>query len=113
MNGHQQLIALRISGIKPRCVFVLDSDEAYDLEDVRTWHENRAIDGTYHARVHIAAEDVIEALDFRWARGLLIHIVSHRSPARFHRIFDACVNQGASSVAGVVNGKTLWAKNEN
>lgn len=113
MNGHQPLIAMRANGIKPRAVWIADSDsDAVRLMAGDWWRERNCSDRTWHAQIRIQDNDLPESLDLRWLSGLHVHLHSDRSPARFHRLFDACVAHGAAMVCGVVNGQTLWHRNE-
>lgn len=111
MNGHQQLIALRASGKRPRCVWLTDADLPYDRQQAAEWHHHRNVaDGAWHASIRVAADDIPETLDLRCLTGLEVHIRSDRGAQRFQRLFDAARNAGASLVVGVCDGEVIHHK---
>lgn len=113
MIGHQPLIAMRANERRPRAVWLYDTDADFARQEARDWalHRNCA-DGAYHAAIRIDAQDLPEALDLRWLKGLTVHLMSDRSPARFHRLFDAAVAAGAEMVVGTTNGMTHFHRTE-
>ena len=110
MNGHQQLVAMRAHGIAPRMVWFADADLPFDRRYAGDWHEQRAIDGTYHAAIRTEAQDIPETLDLRCLTGLEVHITSTRGSARLHRLFDAVRNAGATLVVGVCGDEVIHHK---
>lgn len=110
MNGHQQLIAMRAQGIAPRVVWLTDADLPFDRQAAGDWHEQRAIDGTYHAHIRVTADEIPETLDLRCLHGLEVHINSERGNARFQRLFDAVKAAGASIVVGVCDREVIHHK---
>lgn len=111
MNGHQPLIAMRANGIKPKAVWICDSDGKWAVETSKDWSLQRNVsDRAWHATIRVLETDMPETLDLRWLTGLTVHVESDRSPARMHRLFDACVESGAALVVGVANGEVLWHK---
>ena len=60
MTGHQQLLAMRRKGFKPRGVFVVDGK----APEAAIWHlhPNPYSGGQFHAEIQIDEHDVPEAL---------------------------------------------------
>lgn len=89
MRGHQPLIDMRRAGVLPNeAAFVTDMETLVGDWLSRNWH-GFASDG--HPVPHIAVEtgDVIEILDFRCLRGLIVHLEATRSDERAKRLFAA------------------------
>jgi len=96
MNGHQPLIDLRRQGYKPDAVFVIDGD-CHGLND---WHQPRySRTGPLFAEVRISASDTPEALDFRWAVGMQVHLDAWRSTDRGRRLHEVLIAEKARLVA--------------
>lgn len=101
MRGHEQLIAARKAGKKPRFVFVNDWDCP------TTWFE----DGDAYVTICTAGDDVA-LIDVRFLVGLRVS-VSSESEARARALFDRCKAAGASVVAAchVQPGRAPWQQN--
>lgn len=99
MNGHNQLIALRQKRIAPRCIFIAD----YPITNNLRWLENN------HAPTIGVSGDVIDTCDFRFARGLDVHI-SGNDEGRCRSIMDACIQVQAKSVTWVVLTGSPYSK---
>jgi hypothetical protein len=106
MNGTQPLLAMRAAGKQPTAVYLTDSDDAYAIATAATWHMNpHCQTGEYFAHFRIERQDLPEDLDLRCVRGLMCHVSSDRGAHRFHRLFQACADAGASAVAGLSEGQ--------
>ena len=99
MIGHEPLIAMRKTGIKPASVYV--SDEVTQL--TRDWHAHRTLSGLpmqQHAPcIAIEDKDTVQRLDLRFLVGLVV-FVSGSTEARAKAIFEACKRAGAARVIG-------------
>jgi hypothetical protein len=106
MNGHQQLLAMRAAGKEPTAVYLTDSNDAYACATAASWHMHpHCHTGEFFAHIRIDRTDLPEDLDLRCIRGLMCHIASDHGDARFLRLFQACVDAGASAVAGLSEGQ--------
>lgn len=89
MRGHEDVIKLRQSGLKPRYVFIND----YECETGLT--------GVDTAIVRISTEgDVVQLLDMRFAVGLRVGVTSN-CEARTKALAEKCKAAGAVEVAAV------------
>lgn len=106
MNGHQKLLAMRAATRQPTAVYLTDSDDAYAIATAATWHMNpHCHSGEYFAHIRVERQDLPEDLDLRCVRGLSCHVASDRGHARFLRISQACLDAGATVVAGLSEGQ--------
>ncbi len=87
MRGHEQVIALRLKGVKPAIVFVNDFPCATD------WLEHNE-----HATISIANNTPVHLLDLRCLVGLVVSISSD-DEQRAKALAAACKRVGARTVA--------------
>ena len=87
MRGHEPIIAMRRTGKVPSIVFINEFPCATD------WPEFND-----HATIQILRHEPIETLDLRFLMRLTVSI-SASSPERARRLFDACKDAGAKTVA--------------
>lgn len=92
MRGHRPIETLRRRGVKPAVIWVSDIDGI----QVDRWHRN----GT-DPEVLITADDDIDRLDLRFARGIRVevHTFSEQLTAG---LVEAFVKAGADRVLGCV-----------
>lgn len=89
MRGHEDIIKLRLAGLKPAYVFVNDYPCETGLTDVDS------------ARVRVStAEDVIQMLDLRCLVGLRVGVASH-CETRAKALHEKCKAAGAVEVGSV------------
>lgn len=113
MRGHEQLIALRLAGKRPRSVYLTDADDTYTITTAATWHMRpHCHTGEAIAHIRIERADVPEELNLTCLQGLECHVSSERGDARFLRIFHAVSDAGASAVAGLSEGQVHVFKPE-
>jgi hypothetical protein len=95
VKGHQQIVALRSRGMKPRCVFIHVGGEGVPR------HVERDIEGG--ALPEVWTGDTYPPLaDLRFVRGLRVHLDAWRcSRTQFYRWWDAVIEAGASEIYGV------------
>ena len=92
MHGHTPLIAMRLKGSAPACVFI-DTDAPGPLDPARGWE----IDNAAHAHIQTAAGERINRLDLRCVVGLRVH-VDGTQKSRVHAMRNACIAAGAVRV---------------
>lgn len=108
MTGHDALLKLRRSGLKPACVWVLDDDEPASAQIARDWHtEPNAFAQKLFAHIRLVAADVPEALDLRCVVGLQVHLTCDRGPARAKRVFNAIAAADPAFLIAVHGGE-VW-----
>lgn len=86
MKGHEGVIAMRKSGVRPAIVFI--NDYACETD----WFEHGD-----HATVQILPDEAVEMLDFRFAIGLTVSITGS-TVKRAKAIARACRDAGAVTV---------------
>lgn len=99
MRGHEPLIEMRRAGVRPNvAAWVSDNDDPLDRWFSRNWH---GYDLGTGLQPHIAVDDtdVIEVLDFRCLRGLIVHLHADRSDDRAKRLFAAIRKVGPKVLA--------------
>ena len=89
MNGHAELLKLRMSGKKPAWVFLNDFPCQTD------WFTTGD-----HVTISTGISDAPETLDLRFLAGVKVSVVS-LSENRAKRFFEACKRAGAKSVAAI------------
>ena len=97
MRGHDQIIAMRLSGIKPESVHIWCGTDA--LKGWKDWQES-----TGHAEVQIEDGEALSGLDLRFVVGLLV-FVNGTNPFRVAAIHAGCLASGA---ARVLSAATEW-----
>lgn len=101
MRGHENVIAMRLSGIRPESVFLLDMP--INLRPVE-WLED-----LIHVEV-CTAGDAPEGLDLRFLVGLPVTVLGHDTK-RARAISIACVRAGAHRVTVSAGEKNaIWTK---
>jgi hypothetical protein len=99
MIGHDPLIAMRKTGIKPAAVHLVD--EVCQL--ARDWHAPQTLSGQRMQQhtpcIAIEDKDAVQRLDLRFLVGLVV-FVSGNTEARAKSMFEACKRAGASRVIG-------------
>ena len=80
MNGHQPILAMRRSGVKPASIWLNDYP---------------SLDADYSVRIDAA--DMPESLDLRFVVGTTV-IATSDKPARLKRIVNACKQAKAARV---------------
>ena len=99
MIGNEPLKQMRLKGIKPQAVWVLD----YDCQISRDWHSPRTLSGQpmqkHLPSISIEPLDRIGALDLRFLVGLEVH-ASSGDESRAKALFEACKKSGAAIVVG-------------
>lgn len=99
MTGHEQLKKMRLMGMKPQAVWVVD----YQTQISRDWHAPRTLTGKpmeqHQPSVSIEPTDKINSLDMRFLVGLVVH-VSSSEEKRAKALFKQCKAAGASIVIG-------------
>jgi len=99
MIGHEPLKNLRMRGIKPRAVWVID----YPSQISRDWNAPVTVSGLpmdrHYPSVSIEATDRIHDLDLRFLVGLEVH-ASSGNETRAKALFEACKRSGAALVIG-------------
>lgn len=109
MNGHQKLIALRRSGMKPACVWVHDDDCLVSQAASRAWHMNpNPFDGKVFAEIHIDSTDTPEALDLRCLVGMHVYLMSDRSEERARRMFKAIADAEPQFLVSVIGDEVVF-----
>ena len=104
MTGHQQLLAMRRKGFKPRGVFVVDGV----APEAAIWHRNpNSYSGQLHAEIQIDASDVPEALDLRVLVGMSVWLQGERSDERTKRLFDAICAAKPFAVGAVLSNSLI------
>lgn len=108
MNGHQPLLEMRRSGIKPACVWVLDDDSDLSKEYAANWQNspNEIVQKLY-AHVRIDERDLPEAIDFRFLVGMTVHLESSRGEARSMRLFES-IKKFQPSILACCHGDDVW-----
>lgn len=89
MNGHAELLTMRLQGKKPAWVFLNDFPCKTD------WFTTGD-----HVTISTGASDAPETLDLRFLAGVKVSVAS-RSENRAKRFFEACKRAGAKSVAAM------------
>lgn len=93
MRGHEPLIAMRLRGFTPRCVWIdLDPDKS------NAWRDWPAMDNTM-ARLYIDASE--SRPDLRPTTGLTCYIVGSDID-RVRSVRDTCIECGAKRVIATV-----------
>lgn len=97
MHGHAPILKMRIDGVRPSIVFLNDfRDPSAD-----DWHNPGKGYGQSwapdHATVQIDPKDRIEALDFRFLKGLRVAAMS-LNENRARAILEACKRAGAQTI---------------
>lgn len=99
MIGHEPLKNLRMRGIKPKAVWVVD----YPSQISRDWHAPVTLSGLpmdrHYPSISIEPKDRIESLDLRFLVGLEVH-TSSGNENRAKALFEACKRAGAGIVVG-------------
>lgn len=105
MTGHQQLLAMRRKGFKPRGVFVVDGKAL----EAATWHQhpNPYSGGQFHAEIQIDEHDVPEALDLRVLIGMSVWLQGERGDERTTRLFDAICAAKPFAVGAVLSNSLI------
>lgn len=92
MNGHDKIIQLRMAGEMPSCVFI---------DDFKTAPSKWAQEDDF---IIVCVEgDSMKTLDLRFLIGLDVRITANKK-SRANEIFDACVSNGAKTVAAYSEG---------
>lgn len=106
MKGHDQLIAMRRAGKRPRAVYLTDADDTYTIAMAATWHMRpHCHTGEAIAHIRIERTDLAAELPLGFLCGLECHVSSERGDSRFLRLFQAVSDAGASAVAGLSEGQ--------
>ncbi len=103
MNGQKALIAMRRAGFVPKAIFVTDGPVEYDLD--KRWTDE--LWGSVFAHVGIDDRDIPEALDLRFAVGMVVHLDGLRGDARAKRLHDAFVSVNPKAV-GTITKTNAW-----
>lgn len=93
MRGHEALIALRKTGVRPQIVFIeagIDHAETW-----RTWQD----DTPEHAYVEVGPDDAISSLDLRFVVGMNV-VISGPDERRVGAVYRLCQESGAKRVLG-------------
>ncbi len=86
MKGHEDLIQMRIQGMKPQVVFINDYPCHTD------WYKNRE-----HCTIQVDQTDAPETLDLRFLVGMVVS-VSADDKSRAQRLFEACKKAHAKQI---------------
>ncbi|MGN1057202.1 MAG: hypothetical protein ACI4QS_10875 [Comamonas sp.] len=107
MRGHQPLVDMRRAGMLPGpAVWVEDVDCPLGNWLSRNWH-GLTTDGKAQPHIVVDDTDVIEVLDFRCLRGLIVHLRADRSDDRAKRLFSA-IRKVQPKVLACVRGTETW-----
>jgi len=94
MRGHQELIKMRLEGLKPRGLWV-----CYGIDNSRGWEAwSKAGDTWPYPAIEIQPIENLNQLDLRFAVGLTVHVESNEPLPKLKKIHDAFVNAKAKSV---------------
>lgn len=108
MNGHQQLLAMRRSGHKPACVWIVDDDSEVGRMQASTWHHSpNDFAGKFYAHVQLDESDMPLALDFRFVVGLPVYVECGRSHDRSKRLVEALANAKPSLLLAVIGDELV------
>jgi len=98
MIGHVAVMKMRISGKKPKIVFLND----YKTPQARDWSDPGAKYGeewpSDHATVEIEPTDSPKTIDLRFLKGVAVSITGS-TENRAKQFFDAAKKAGATTVA--------------
>lgn len=112
MTGHEPLLQMRRSGVKPDCAWVMDDDAPDNLVTARSWHESpNEFTHKYQAHIHTKAADIPEALDLRCLVGLQVHLICARGADRCKRLFDA-IAAAKPALLIATHGDEIWTHTE-
>ena len=94
MRGHQELIKMRMEGIKPMGLWV-----CYGVDHSRGWEAwSKAGDTWPYPEIEIQPIENLNQLDLRFAVGLTVHIQSNEHLTKLKKIHTAFVRAHAKSV---------------
>ena len=94
MRGHEPLIAMRRSGVRPGCVFI---DVGIPGDLWREWPDH----SPGRAIVSVEAGDMLSGLDLRWVVGMTVMVEGHPA-SRVEAIRDRCIAEKALRVVSTV-----------
>jgi len=103
MRGHEQLIAMRRCGVRPRLVFInIGIDVAEQWRDWHRWTPE-------YAEVEVGPAEAVNRLDLRFCIGLTV-VVTTTDDSKAAAMFDACREAGAKTViaAALTDTSTPW-----
>lgn len=108
MTGHEALLNMRRSGVKPACVWVIDADYKLCIDMSMDWHqEPNPYANKLFAHIRLRADEVPEALDFRCLVGMEVHLECRRGRERSQRLFKA-ISQVKPSMLMAVHSGEAW-----
>jgi hypothetical protein len=100
MQGHDQVIAMRLQGFRPEHVFIFDTPGKVKPSEWKT--DYQLID------VHTNG-DPVESLDLRFLVGMAVTVLGSEQK-RCKALAGACVKAGAALVAVTAGDKTaVWS----
>jgi len=100
MTGHESIIDLRLRGFKPDACHLT----VYERVPVYRWgwdHPEQCINNRWSPEVHILPDDVVQTLDLRFLRDMLVNILGwekSRTLAAFYRVVEFLPAAAAVSI---------------